>query len=113
MKRLYRPGVNLRPHPRGLGVDSVTMRFLTEGTPVINLSKVIPLADDYGLPVEPPALPEVGEGPVFAKRSHDLRLVAGLLAALAVTSLVLLRLEVGARLIALGGGRRRKLERMV
>jgi len=112
VKRLYRPGVNLRPHPRGLGVDSVTMRFLTEGTPVINLSKVIPLAEDYGLPVEPPTLPKVGEGPVFAKRSHDRRLVAGLLAALAVTSVVLLRLEVGARLVALGGGRR-KLERMV
>src|SRR5258705_12588943 len=74
VKRLHEPGVNRRPHPRGIGVDSVTMRFLIQGTPVINLSKVIPLAEQYGLPVEPTVLPEVGEGPVFARRSHDHRL---------------------------------------
>src|SRR5882724_11092878 len=66
VKRLYEPGVNLRPHPRGLGVDSVMMRFLTQGTPVINLSKVIPLAEMFGLPSEPAELPGTGEGPVFA-----------------------------------------------
>jgi poly-gamma-glutamate system protein len=108
VKRLYQPGVNLRPHPRGIGVDSVTMRFLVQGTPVINLSKVIPLAEEYGLPVEPTALPAVGEGPVFAHRSHDRRIVAALLAGLAASCLVLLRLEVGARLFAT-----RQLERMV
>jgi poly-gamma-glutamate system protein len=112
VKRLYEPGVNLRPHPRGLGVDSVTMRFLTQGTPVVNLSEVIPLAEQYGLPVEPTEAPDVGEGPVFAKRSHDRRLVAALLVALAGSSLVLLRLEVGARLFATGG-RPGKLEPMV
>jgi poly-gamma-glutamate system protein len=112
VKRLYEPGVNLRPHPRGIGVDSVMMRFLTQGTPVINLSKVIPLAEQFGLPIEPTALPEVGEGRVFANRSHDRRLVAALLAGLAGSCLVLLRLELGARLFAIGG-RQRKLERMV
>ena len=112
VKRLYEPGVNLRPHPRGVGVDSVMMRFLTEGVPVINLSKVIPLAEQYRLPVEPSALPAVGEGDVFARRTHDRRLVAALFAALAGASFVLLRLEVGARILALGG-REQKLERMV
>ena len=112
VKRLYEPGVNLRPHPRGLGVDSVMMRFLTQGTPVINLSKVIPLAEMFGLPSEPAELPGTGEGPVFAKRSHDRLLVAGLLAALAASSFALLRLEVGARLFAAGGAQS-KLERMV
>jgi poly-gamma-glutamate system protein len=110
VKRLYEPGVNVRPHPRGIGVDSVTMRFLTEGIPVINLSKVVPLAEEFGLPVEPTAMPKVGEGPVFQKRSHDRRLVAALLAGLAAACLVLLRLEVGARLFATGD---RKFERMV
>jgi poly-gamma-glutamate system protein len=108
VKRLYQPGVNLRPHPRGIGVDSVTMRFLVQGTPVINLSKVVPLAEQYGLPVEPTVPPEVGAGPVFANRTHDRRLVAFLLAGLAASCLVLLRLEVGARLFAT-----RQLERMV
>jgi hypothetical protein len=73
---------------------------------------VIPLAEQFGLPIEPTALPEVGEGRVFANRSHDRRLVAALLAGLAGSCLVLLRLEVGARLLAIGG-RQRKLERMV
>src|SRR5262245_30111865 len=95
VKRLYEPGVNLRPHPRGIGVDSVTMRFLTQGTPVINLSKVIPLAEQYGLPIEPTVLPTAGQGPVFAKRSHDPRIVAALLVGLAGACYVLLRLEVG------------------
>jgi poly-gamma-glutamate system protein len=112
VKRLYEPGVNLRPHPRGIGVDSVMLRFLNEGVPVINLSKVVPLAELYGLPVEPTTLPEVGEGPVFARRTHDRRLVAALLAALAGASFALLRLEVGARILALGGGSG-KIERMV
>jgi poly-gamma-glutamate system protein len=112
VKRLYRPGVNLRPQPRGIGIDSVTMRFLNEGVPVINLSKVVPLAEEFGLPAEPTELPDVGEGPVFARRSHDRRLVAVLLAALVGASFVLLRLEVGARILAIGG-RQGKLERMV
>jgi poly-gamma-glutamate system protein len=112
VKRLYQPGVNLRPHPRGIGVDSVTMRFLAQNVPVINLSKVVPLAEQFGLPIEPSQLPEVGKGPVFANRSHDPLLVAALLAGLAGSSLALLRFEVGARLFAIGG-RQRKLERMV
>jgi poly-gamma-glutamate system protein len=112
VKRLYLPGVNLRAHPRGIGVDSVMMRFLADGVPVINLSKVIPLAEEYGLPIEPTELPEVGEGAVFARRTHDRRLVAVLLTALAGASFALLRLEVGARILALGR-RQRKLERMV
>jgi poly-gamma-glutamate system protein len=102
VKRLYDPGVLRRPNPRGVGIDSVTMRFLTQGTPVINLSKVIPLAEQYGLPIEPTVMPEVGEGPVFAKRSHDRRVVAAALAAIVVASFVLLRLEVGARWLGSG-----------
>jgi poly-gamma-glutamate system protein len=112
VKRLYRPGVNLRPHPRAALVDSVTMRFLGDGTPVVNLSKVVPLALAYGLPIEPPALAKVGEGPVFEKRTHDRRLVAGLLAGLVAVTWALLRQGVGAQL-GIASGRGRKLERMV
>ena len=110
VKRLYRPGVNLRPHPRAALIDSVTMRFLGAGTPVVNLSKVVPLAERYGLPVEPTAMPPVGAGDTFERREHDARLVAVLLAGLVVLSVALLRLGVGGQLLG-GGGR--KLERMV
>jgi poly-gamma-glutamate system protein len=33
VKRLYDPGVLRRPNPRGVGVDSITMRFLTQARP--------------------------------------------------------------------------------
>jgi len=112
VKRLYRPGLNRRPNPRGVGVDSVMMRFLRDGVPVINLTKVVALAERYGLPVEPTELPMAGSGLVFEKREHNRLLVAGLLLFLLFTLYGLLKLELGARLTALGG-RRRQMERMV
>lgn len=112
VKRLYRPGLNLKPHPRGAGVDSVMIRFLQDGVPVINLSKVIPLAERYGLPVEPEELPKVGEGTVFEKREHSRPLVFGMLAFLLASLYGLLKLELGARIVALSGGSA-ELERTV
>jgi poly-gamma-glutamate system protein len=111
-KRLYRPGLNLKPNPRGLGVDNVMMRFLEDGVPVINLSKVVSLAEIHGIPIQPQELPPVGSGLVFEKREHSRPLVAGLLAFLLLTLYGLLRLELGARITALVG-RRRQIERMV
>jgi poly-gamma-glutamate system protein len=112
VKRLYRPGLNRRPDPRGLGVDSVMMRFLRDGVPVINLSKVIALAERYGLPIEPAVLPPVGSGLVFEKREYSRPLMAGLLIFILLALYGLLKLELGARIAALGG-RRRQMERMV
>jgi hypothetical protein len=93
-------------------VDSVMMRFLRDGVPVINLTKVVALAERYGLPVEPTEMPLVGSGLVFEKREHNRPLVAGLLVFLLFTLYGLLKLELGARITALGG-RRRQMERMV
>ncbi len=113
VKRLYRPGLNLKPHPRGTRMDSVMLRFLNEGVPVINLSKVVPLAEQYGLPIEPAELPPVGQGTVFEKRDHNRALVAGLLGFLLLTLYGLLKLELGAHLVALGAGRPTEIERTV
>lgn len=112
VKRLYRPGLNLRPDPRGVHVDSVMMRFLTEGVPVINLSKVVPLANRYGLPVEPTEMPQVGEGTVFEKRMHSQPLVAGLLAFLVAAIYGLLKLDLGGRVAGIGS-RSGRIERVV
>lgn len=111
VKRLYRPGLIFRPHPRGDQIDSVMMRFLRDGVPVINLSKVVPLAERYGLPVEPTELPDVGEGLVFEKRTHDRRLIGGMLIGLLALLYGLLKLELGAHLVALGrrGGLARRV----
>ncbi len=112
VKRLYRPGVNRRANPRGIGVDSVMMRFLRDGLPVVNLSKALSLAERYGLPVEPTELPPVGTGLVFERREHSRPLLAGLLLFLLSALYGLLKLELGARITTLGG-RRRPMERMV
>jgi poly-gamma-glutamate system protein len=112
VKRLYRPGLNRKPHPRSGPMDSVMMRFLRNGVPVINLSKILPLAEQYGLPIEPEELPPVGVGTVFEKRQHNRPLVAGLLVALLVVLYGLLKLELGSWISVLTGSRR-NLERQV
>jgi poly-gamma-glutamate system protein len=114
VKRLYAPGLNLRLDPHALAVDSVMKRFLRDGVPVVNLSKIVPLAEIYGLPLEPVALPQPGEGLVFERREYNRWLVAGLLAFLAVSLWALLRLDVGSRMSALAGrGRAGSIEPMV
>ena len=113
VKRIYKPGLILKPHPRALQVDSVIMRFLTDGVPVINLSKVLPLAERYGLPSEPAEMQPVGEGGVFEKREYSRPLLVGLLIFLLAALYGLLKLELGARIAELGGSRRRTLEPMV
>ena len=103
VKRLYPPGLIRRPHPRGKEVDSVMMRFLRDGVPVLNLSKVVPLAERYGLPVEPTDLPRVGEGIVFEKREHSRALLVVLLVGLIAALYATLRLGFGARIATLAG----------
>ena len=114
VKRLYRPGLNVRLDPHAVHVDSVMKRFLRDGVPVVNLSKIVPLAEFYGLPLEPVALPQPGEGLVFAREGYNRLLVAGLLGFLLVSLWALLRLDVGSRIAALSGrGRSRPIEPMV
>jgi hypothetical protein len=82
--------------------------------PVINLSKIVPLAEMYGLPLEPIALPLPGEGLAYERQEYNRWLVAGLLGFLFVSLWALLRLDVGSRIAALSGrARSRPLEPMV
>jgi poly-gamma-glutamate system protein len=114
VKRLYRPGLNVRLDPNAVHVDSVMKRFLRDGVPVVNLSKIVPLAEMYGLPLEPVALPQPGAGLVFERRGYNRLLVAGLLGFLFVSLWALLRLDVGSRIAVLSGrGRARPIEPMV
>ena len=114
VKRLYQPGLNLRLDPHAVHVDSVMKRFLRDGVPVVNLSKIVPLAELYGLPLEPIALPQPGEGLVFEKQEYNRWLVAGLLGFLGVSLWALLHLDVGSRMSALvGRGRAGSIEPMV
>lgn len=114
VKHLYRPGLNIKLPPRAVHVDSVMKRFLADGVPVINLSKVVRLAESYGMPVEPLAMPGVGEGLVFERQQYSRLLVTFTLVVLVVALYGLLKLDFGTRIVALGArGRPRPIEPMV
>ena len=54
-------------------------RFSASGVPVIHLVQVESLATRYGLPVQPAALPRVGEGRVYSPHEYNLWLAGGVL----------------------------------
>ena len=91
-KRKFMPGVNLRP-PKGIEEmpPSVLGAFLETGVPGIHLTRIIDLAEEYGLEIAPRITPEVGTGDVFQKRQPN-RWLAGI-----VLALILLSLFVAAR----------------
>ena len=45
--------------------------FLKAGIPVLNLLHVEALAQQYGLPIDPPPLPEPGESPVYFRKVRN------------------------------------------
>jgi hypothetical protein len=91
-KRKFMPGVNLRP-PKGIEEmpPSVLGAFLETGVPGIHVTRIIDLAEEYGLEIAPRIMPEVGTGDVFQKRQPN-RWLAGI-----VLALILLSLFVAAR----------------
>lgn len=70
-KFAFQPGVNRRTPPRAALIDSVMARFLDEGIPVIHFLQVNKMAQRYGLPVSPQAVPPVGTGQVFLQRRYN------------------------------------------
>ncbi len=91
-KRKFMPGVNVRP-PKGIQEmpPSVLGAFLETGVPGIHVTRIIDLAEEYGLEIAPRIMPEVGTGDVFQKRQPN-RWLAGI-----VLTLILLSLFVVAR----------------
>jgi len=97
-KELFKPGLN-RTLPRGSPPDSVMARFVTDGVPVIHLSRIDVLARDFGLPTHPRSMPRIGEGIVFVQVAPSRWLAMG--AILLVLGLLygLLKHDVGQRLV--------------
>ena len=86
-KRKFVPGVNARP-PKGIEdmPPSVLGAFLEVGVPGIHVTRIIDLAEEYGLEIAPRVVPEVGTGDVFQKRQPN-RWLAGIVLALILLSL--------------------------
>lgn len=99
-KRKFVPGVNARP-PKGMEdmPPSVLGAFLEAGVPGIHVTRIIDLAEDYGLEIAPRVVPEVGTGDVFQKRQAN-RWLAGIVLALILLSLfVIARAPWGTRML--------------
>ncbi|MGB8332003.1 MAG: poly-gamma-glutamate system protein [Polyangiales bacterium] len=91
-KNKFVPGINSRP-PKGMKdlPPSVIGAFLETGVPGIHVTRIIDIAEEFGLEIAPHVMPEVGSGDVFQKRQPN-RWLAGI-----VLSLILLSLFVIAR----------------
>lgn len=99
-KHKFLPGVNTRP-PKGMAdmPPSVLGAFLETGVPGIHVTRIVELAEEYGLEIAPRAMPEVGTGDVFQKRERN-RWLAGIVLALILLSLfVIARAPWGTRML--------------
>ena len=97
-KRLYEPGLNKRPSPDALRVDSVMSRFAREGIPVIHMVFIDRLAEKYGLPKSPQVMLYIGEGDIFIRFTYNLYLAAFVLVLLIFILYVFLRWDIGFRI---------------
>jgi poly-gamma-glutamate system protein len=97
-KELFKPGLN-RTLPRGSPPDSVMTRFVSEGVPVIHLSRIEVLARDYGLPVHPRTMPKIGDGVVYVQLTQSRALATGAIVLIVALLYGLLKHDVGQRLV--------------
>ncbi len=97
-KRLYEPGLNRRPRPRALKVDSVMSRFARQGIPLIHMVRMDTLAETYGLPKSPLEMPNVGDGHIFVSTEYNLYLAMVNLVILLFVLIGFLRFDIGFRI---------------
>ena len=97
-KKLYKEGLNLRPSATALSVDSMMSRFAREGLPVIHMIRVKKLATQYGLPLEPKVLSEVGEGSIFVKEEYNLYLTVSMLVSMFALLYIFMKSDLGFRI---------------
>ena len=98
-KKLFKPGLN-RTAPRGAGaIDSVMSRFINEGVPVIHMVYVNELAQRYGLPQAPTAMPPIGEGKVYVKAEYSIWLALLALGAIFGALFAFIRMDIGFRIL--------------
>ena len=73
--------------------------FLETGIPGIHVTRIIDLAETYGLEIAPRAVPEVGTGDVFQKRQPNRWLAGIVLALILMTLFVIARAPWGTRML--------------
>lgn len=87
----FRPGLNVRPAPSAMEIDSVMARFLGTGVPVLHFVQIEDLAARYGLPIQPREMPRVGTGDVFLQRRYSRWLASGALGSILASLFLFIR----------------------
>jgi poly-gamma-glutamate system protein len=98
-KRMFEPGLTMKAPPGALAIDSIMTRMSKEGAAVIHLTQIEQLANQYGLPIEPKTLPQVGEGKVYYRLQYNHLLAVGVLLVIVLSLYAFIRTELGYRLL--------------
>jgi len=107
-KRMFHPGVNLRP-PRNIReIDGVMPRFIQRPVPVIHVVHVNSLANRYSMPLEPEEPRPIGEGGVFYGIDYSKPLVMGVLAFILLSLYGFIRSDVGFRMLRISQSTRQR-----
>jgi len=77
--RNLKPGLNTSMHVAAATGDSVMLRFMKNGVPVINLTDIAALAEKYELPIAPTTRPPLGHGSIFFEKHYNPYLAFGYL----------------------------------
>lgn len=80
--RNLKPGLNTSMHVAAATGDSVMLRFMKNGVPVINLTDIATLAEKYELPIAPATRPPLGQGSIFFEKHYNPYLTFGYLIAI-------------------------------
>lgn len=81
-RQSLKPGLNTSIHVAAATGDSVMLRFMKSGVPVINLTSIETLAEKYELPIAPITRPPSGQGSIFVEKRYNPYLAFGYLMAI-------------------------------
>ncbi|MBL7073792.1 poly-gamma-glutamate system protein [candidate division KSB1 bacterium] len=71
--RLIRSGVTKNLEMKNYPLKGAMIRLAEQGIPLIHILNINRIVSEYGLPIAPVPLPEVGEGKIFADEKYDPR----------------------------------------
>lgn len=81
-RHALKPGLNTSMPVAAASGDSVMLRFMKSGVPVINLIDIEAIAEKYELPIAPTTRPTLGQGSIFFEKHYNPYLALGYLIAI-------------------------------
>jgi poly-gamma-glutamate system protein len=84
LRKSLKDGVNQNLPITMAGIDSVMVRFLKMGVPVVNLTSMNKIAHHYEFPVAPATAPRIGQGKPFFRAQYNTSLAIGQLLAVVI-----------------------------